>query len=182
MASNQLRNDGRSGDRHAEQLADDRDGQRQGEAGEEVHRLFGGAGGEIVDGVEELVGDGLDPGPHPRHPTRGEGGTDEPPQAAVVGSVGEQQVMAEDRMLTSLGHEARPCPQRGADVLGQAGVEQRLASLLVTGHDPGRTSVGQHHGPDGPVGPDPGVEAVRVVAGGLVESGPAGDGASGKFG
>ena len=43
--------------RHAEELADDGEGQRQRERGDEVDAAIGPLGG---DAVEEVVGDGLD--------------------------------------------------------------------------------------------------------------------------
>jgi hypothetical protein len=109
---------------HAEQFADDGDGQRVGEGVHEVgaplreHR------------VEQFVGDLLDPRAQFLHPAHRERACDQAPQAGVLGRVGDQQILP-DQILVEEGH---PDP---AAVLGESGVGERRAGLLVPDDEPG---------------------------------------------
>ena len=75
------------GRRHAEELRDHGDRQRERVVGRQIHRTA------RLDRVEQLVGDGLDPRPQLLDPLRREGLRHEPPQAPVVVAVAVQHVV-----------------------------------------------------------------------------------------
>ena len=124
------------GRRDAEQLRDHRDRQRERERRHELHLAVGG------DGVEQLVGDLLDPRPqlldHPRRERLG----DEPAQAPVVVAVAVEHVAVDER--DRLRQARRPLGEllrrkREPRVADEAlVVEQHRLGVLVARHAPDR--------------------------------------------
>ena len=122
--------------RHADELADHRDRQRDRQPLDEVDHA-GPVAAVAVDGVEQAVGDLLGPAPQPVHPPGSEGLPDQAAQAGVVGRVGGQQAA---HLALLLAPEGRLEPaQRLRHRLGrldEAGVAEDEAHLVVAGDDP----------------------------------------------
>ncbi len=105
----------------AEHVADDGDGQAEGEILDQVHVAA------LDHGIDGLVDDLLDPRPHVLDATGGEGLHDEAAQAGVVGRIGLQHPVAhaaEHRLV----HDGRAIAALGA-------LDKILAEALVAHHE-----------------------------------------------
>lgn len=110
--------------------------------------------------VEEVVGDLLDPGAQALHPAHGEGAGDEAAQPGVLGRVAAQQMAAYQFVVVEQHADA-------AAVLGQPGIRERGAGLLVADDEPGRVArvgAGWSDPVDGAEGAQLGVHGVRIDA------------------
>ncbi|MDP9609496.1 hypothetical protein JOF35_001773 [Streptomyces demainii] len=145
--------------RHPEQIADRVDGEGEGELVDEV-RLP-----PLLEGVDEPIGEDLDPGSERGHPARGERLRHQPPQPGVVRGIDIEQMCHQLRapfagdadLALGVGRRAVPL-----GVLGEPGVGQRLPGIGVTGHQPGVDTAGQRGPVDRGVLAQPGVGGVRV--------------------
>ena len=122
------------GYRHAEQFADDRDRQREGERGEQVHLALS------RHAVEQVGRDGGDPRPERLDPARGEGLAHQPAQSIVIGRVQVEHVHMDGGEVGIL---VRPPALRH---LHQPGIGQRGARLRVPRDQP-RGHAARHDDP-----------------------------------
>ena len=133
---------GAVGRRHTEQLADDRERQREGEGPNKIDPAVGSLGGDVV---EEVVRHRLHVSAQRLDPPRREGSRDEPPKPGVVGWVDGEHVPGERRSGQALGHDTGARRQGGVHVLGEPRVVECGQRLFVAGHQPGAVPVGQCH-------------------------------------
>ena len=150
---------GRRGD--AEQLADDDERERAGEAVDEIDDR---ARARRRERVEQVVGEA-----HDRWLQRGDAGGqerrgDEGPQAGVVGRVDVEHVPGERRSGEALGDDVAVGGQCAEHVLGDPSVVERLAGRVVTDDEPGLVTVGQADLVHGAAGLRLGEVGERVVA------------------
>jgi hypothetical protein len=161
----------------AEELADDGERERAGEAGDEVHRTLDGA-----DAVEELVHELPDAGLQGVEPRPPEGAGGESAQAGVIGRVDAQHVTGQGGAGQPLGHDGPVAVERGEHVLGQVRVVQGLTGCAVADDEEGAVAVGQGHVMHGPFLPDPVEEGERIVAVVGTPGGPGGIRVRGRHG
>ena len=152
-----------------EQLADDSERQRVGEAGAQVNDSVGPLGGEAI---EELVSETLDRRSRSRHPRRPECRRHQPAETPMVGCVHGQHVVGELGAGQSLGHQVGILVQRGDHVLGQALVAERLSGGVVAEHHPGAVAIGQPDVLHWAAAPRLGEGRERVVTDGVVPRAP----------
>ena len=134
----------RTGVRDAQQVGDDRDGQRRGEAGHQVERPG------RARRVQQVPGGALDPAGVARHRLRAEGRHREPAQPGVVRRVHLQERQAERVRV------GRLAVGRGAGA--EAPIAQDGVAHPVAGADP----VAQPGRRQRAAGPEPPVDRVRV--------------------
>jgi hypothetical protein len=124
----------------AEQLTDDRERQRERERGHQVDLAIRAHGG---DGIEEIVDDRVHPRPQPFDPANRERGRHQATQTGVIRRVDVEHVPGEHRAGKALRHHVRTHRQRGMHVLGEPGIVQRGAGLVIANHQPRVMSVNQ---------------------------------------
>ena len=125
---------------YAEQLADHREREREGERVDQIGRRVGVPVGQRV---EEVVDDGLHTRPQVFDPAHRERGRHQTTQPGVVGRVDGKHVPSELGAREALGHDPAVHCERGAHVLREARVVERRAGLVVTDHEPRVVTVGQ---------------------------------------